>query len=146
MELILWRHAEAEEGFPDEGRALTEKGLKQAKRMAEWLASRLPKEYRLIASPAKRTRQTAEALGMDYVASRSVGTGATRASLLAESGWPSATGCVIVVGHQPVLGQVASFLLSGAEGDWSVKKGGIWWFSNKRDETVLRAVICPDLL
>ena len=35
MELILWRHAEAEMGEPDEGRALTAKGHKQAWKMAE---------------------------------------------------------------------------------------------------------------
>ena len=32
MELILWRHAEAEEGYPDLERALTEKGHEQAKK------------------------------------------------------------------------------------------------------------------
>jgi len=29
MELILWRHAEAEDSFPDAGRKLTAKGLVQ---------------------------------------------------------------------------------------------------------------------
>ena len=33
MDLILWRHAEAEPGEPDLGRRLTAKGLKQAERM-----------------------------------------------------------------------------------------------------------------
>jgi len=37
MELILWRHAEAEPGEPDDARALTGKGHKQAWKMAEWL-------------------------------------------------------------------------------------------------------------
>ncbi len=150
MDLILWRHAEAEDGFPDEGRSLTERGVRQAKLMAEWLEPRLPRDYKVIASPAKRTQQTARALNSDFFTSKSVGTGASLASLLAETGWPEAKGCVVVVGHQPVLGQVASLLLSGLEGEWSVKKGAIWWFSNrtKRDETqtVLRAVISPDLL
>ncbi len=36
MELILWRHAEAEPGEPDLGRRLSAKGEKQARRMAEW--------------------------------------------------------------------------------------------------------------
>ena len=35
MELILWRHAEAEDGYPDLERALTEKGHEQAKKMAD---------------------------------------------------------------------------------------------------------------
>ena len=36
MDLILWRHAEAEPGEPDLGRRLTAKGHKQAERMGEW--------------------------------------------------------------------------------------------------------------
>lgn len=150
MDLILWRHAEAEDGFPDEGRALTERGLRQAAQMADWLRPRLPKDYRLIVSPAKRTRQTARALDAQFSVANAVRPGASFASLLAETGWPDAKGCVVVVGHQPTLGQVASLLLSGSEAGWSVKKGGIWWFSNRtrRDETqtILRAVISPDLL
>ena len=35
MDLILWRHAEAEPGEPDVGRRLTAKGLKQAERVGE---------------------------------------------------------------------------------------------------------------
>ncbi len=150
MDLILWRHAEAEDGFPDEGRPLTERGFKQANLMAGWLKSRLPNDYKLIASPSKRTQQTAYALEANFTTSNAVRPGASFASLLAETGWPDAKGCVIVVGHQPTLGQVASLLLSGTEAPWSVKKGGIWWFSNrtKRDETqiILRAVMSPDLL
>src|SRR5436190_21449722 len=37
MDLILWRHADAEPGEPDIGRRLTAKGLKQAERVAAWL-------------------------------------------------------------------------------------------------------------
>ena len=150
MDLILWRHAEAEDGFPDEGRALTERGVRQAALMASWLKPRLPKDYKLIVSPAKRTRQTAQALETRFSVSNAIRPGASYASILAETGWPDARGCVVLVGHQPSLGQVASLLLSGVEGEWSVKKGAIWWFSNRtrRDETqtVLRAVISPDLL
>ncbi|MEK7844656.1 MAG: histidine phosphatase family protein, partial [Pseudomonadota bacterium] len=50
MELILWRHAEAEEGIPDAERKLTEKGLGQAKRMSDWLKSKLPENTLVIAS------------------------------------------------------------------------------------------------
>ena len=37
MDLILWRHADAEDGSPDLRRALTRKGEKQAEHMAAWL-------------------------------------------------------------------------------------------------------------
>src|SRR3954452_13252336 len=54
MDLILWRHAEAEPGEPDLGRRLTPKGLKQAARMAEWLDARLPDTCKILSSPAER--------------------------------------------------------------------------------------------
>ena len=41
MNLILWRHAEAEDGADDLQRALTGKGRRQAARMAQWLTFQL---------------------------------------------------------------------------------------------------------
>lgn len=150
MDLILWRHAEAEDGFPDTTRKLTAKGQKQAARMGEWLRERLPKETRIIVSPSKRTQQTALALKCKFETLREISVGASVPALLTAAGWPDAKGAVLVVGHQPVLGQVAALLLGGAEADWSVKKGAVWWFSSRvrQDETqvVLRAVMAPDLL
>ena len=37
MNLILWRHAEAEDTTPDLKRVLTKRGLKDAALMAQWL-------------------------------------------------------------------------------------------------------------
>ena len=62
MDLILWRHCEAEPGEPDLGRRLTPKGHKQAERMAEWLERHLPDSSRILVSPADRAQQTAQAL------------------------------------------------------------------------------------
>ena len=59
MELILWRHADAELGQPDSERRLTDKGHKQAARMAKWLAERLPEDYVVMASPAVRAQRQA---------------------------------------------------------------------------------------
>ncbi|MGB6053615.1 MAG: histidine phosphatase family protein, partial [Burkholderiaceae bacterium] len=42
MELILWRHADAEPGEPDLERALTAGGRRQAAKMAAWLDRKLP--------------------------------------------------------------------------------------------------------
>ena len=79
-----------------------------------------------------------------------LGTGAGATSLLGAVGWPHAGGTVVVVGHQPTLGRAAAMLLTGDAADWSVRKGALWWFSrrlrNGEVETVLRAVIAPDLL
>lgn len=150
MDLILWRHAEAEDGTPDAKRRLTERGRKQAKQVARWLAKRLPAEARILASPAARAVQTAEALGRPFEELAKLGTGASAASLLGAVGWPHAGGTIVVVGHQPTLGRAAALLLTGDAADWSVRKGALWWFTrrlrNGAEETVLRAVIAPDLV
>jgi phosphohistidine phosphatase len=64
MDLILWCHAEAaEDGFEDDlERPPTSRGERQAARMAAWLNHRLPATARVLASPALRTQQTAQAL------------------------------------------------------------------------------------
>jgi phosphohistidine phosphatase len=150
MELILWRHAEAEDGVPDAGRALTRKGRKQAAALAAWLKEHLPRQARILVSPATRAQQTAAALELPFVTTREIGVGATVGELLRAAGWPDAGGAAVVVGHQPTLGRVAAVLLAGAEADWSIKKGAVWWFTRRvRDgdgQVVLRAVIAPDLL
>ena len=70
--------------------------------------------------------------------------------MLQAAGWPDGGGTVVVVGHQPTLGRVAAVLLAGAEADWSIKKGAVWWFARRvregNGQVVLRAVIGPDLL
>jgi phosphohistidine phosphatase len=150
LDLILWRHADAEDGVPDDARKLTAKGEKQAQQVGRWLKSRLPEGARILVSPAVRAQQTASALGLDFQTTREVGTGASVVSVMAAAGWPDAKGAVVVVGHQPTLGRIAAVLLSGAEADWSVKKGGVWWFSNRlrndETQTVLRAVMSPEFL
>lgn len=150
MELILWRHAEAEDSSPDEARELTEKGLKQARAMAKWLSPRLPKDARILVSPTMRTRQTAEALDDEFDVVEEIGPGASAKSVLAAVDWPEGKGTVLVVGHQPTLGEVASSLLSGQPAMWDIRKGAIWWFSHKKkrgpEELLLQAVLSPEML
>lgn len=150
MDILLWRHAEAEDGAPDAKRRLTARGRKQAKQVARWLKPRLPADARILASPAVRAVQTAEALGLPFEKLDKLGTGASASSLLGAAGWPHAGGTVLVVGHQPTLGRAAALLLTGDAADWSVRKGAVWWFTrrlrNGSVETVLRAVIAPDLV
>ena len=150
MELILWRHAEAEDGSPDLARALTPKGRKQAARVAEWLRQRLPSRCVLLASPAARAQQTAEALGGRVKTVERLAPGAAVADILAAAGWPEHKSAAVVVGHQPDLGRCAAYLVSGQHLEWSIKKGGLWWLSSRnRDaeaQVVVRAVVSPDLL
>jgi len=144
MELLLWRHADAQDGSPDAERALTRRGREQAAKTALWLRERLPDHYRLLVSPAVRAQQTAEALKRrEFETEPAVDVGATPASVLKAARWPDDESTVLVVGHQPTLGRVAALLLSGTAHDWSVKKSAVWWFSRRGDETVLRAVFDP---
>jgi len=150
MDLILWRHADAAPGARDLERKLTAKGRKQAERVAAWLIAKLPGRYTMLASPVRRARETADALGTHYKVIERLAPGAAPGEILELCGWPSHKGAVVIVGHQPDLGQVAALLVSGTEADWSVKKGGLWWLSNREREgesqVVVRAVLAPDLI
>ncbi len=148
MNLILWRHAEAEEGTPDAARELTAKGEKQAQKIARWLKDHLDDEpVRLLVSPARRAQQTAEALDEHIETRKELAVDSSATQILRVTGWPDAQGTVIVVGHQPTLGQLAALILSGTEADWSIKKGAIWWFETDLSEdglaTHLRTVLGP---
>ena len=150
MDLLLWRHAEAEDGEDDLRRRLTARGEKQARTMAAWILAHQPKDMRIIVSPAIRTQQTAEALKLPFETQRKIGPEACVSELIAAAGWPDASGSVLIIGHQPSLGRLASLLLAGQEADWSIKKGALWWLSNRtrrgETQTVLRAVLPVELL
>ena len=150
MELILWRHAEAEDGLNDSERKLTAKGLKQAARVAKWLRARIPDDAVILVSPARRAQQTAQALSDDFKTEPDIGLAASAEGVLRAAGWPDATGTVLVVGHQPTLGETAALALTGAKDQWNVKKGAVLWIARRADvelaRTHLRAAISPDLI
>ena len=150
MELILWRHAEAEDGIHDMARQLTAKGEKQADKMAAFLRTRLPQDTRILVSPAKRTRQTAQAFASHFTTEPDIGPGASPEAILKAANWADGEGSVLIVGHQPALGETAALLMTGHSDYWSIKKGAVWWFSRRTHEgdyqTSLRLVIAPDHL
>lgn len=148
MDLILWRHAEAEDGHDDAARALTSRGVKQAERMARWLDARVSKSARLLVSPAVRAQQTARALARERETVPAVGTGAAPADVLQAAGWPNGPGTVVVVGHQPTLGAVAALVLTGRPREWRMKKGAIVWLAQGPGEAsaVVIAALTPELL
>lgn len=145
MDLLLWRHAEAEEGEDDLKRRLTGRGERQARAMATWIRDHQPRDLRIVVSPAVRAQQTAGALNLPFETNRKIGPDACVSELLAAAGWPSATRAALIVAHQPALGRLAALLLAGSESDWTIKKGALWWLSNRvrrgETQTVLRAVI-----
>ncbi len=153
MDLILWRHAEAVEIGPqgdDMSRVLTPRGEKQAARMAAWLDRQLPESARIWVSPARRTEQTAHALGRKFRLSPALSPMASGAQLLELVQWPDTKGCVLVVGHQPTLGQTIASLLGLSANECAVKKGALWWLRYREREagaqTVVVTVQSPEVL
>ncbi|MFA6203414.1 MAG: histidine phosphatase family protein [Gallionella sp.] len=148
MDIILWRHAEAEDGSNDLARQLTEKGRKQAAQMAEFLHRHLPVDTRILVSPAVRTQQTASALSKDFITAPSIAPDASPHAVLQAARWPNAGGTVLIIGHQPTLGSVAAQLLGCGQESLRIKKSGLWWFSRREGSmaTTLRLVITPDYL
>ncbi|HEY8357707.1 MAG TPA: histidine phosphatase family protein [Ramlibacter sp.] len=153
MDLILWRHAEAEderEDLADLERALTGRGEKQAARMAAWLDARLPEGARILCSPALRCQQTAWALGRAFSVLEPLQPGATTADLLQAAQWPQAAQPVVIVGHQPVVGEAVAQLLRIEGGQCAVRKGAVWWLRGReRDgaaQVLLWAVQSPEML
>ena len=157
MDLILWRHAEAEDWLPGEAqsgldldRSLTQRGEKQALRMAAWLDRQLPEGARILVSPARRCEQTALALGRKYKIRSELAPDATPAQLLELVQWPAHKYPVLVIGHQPMLGRTIALLLALKESECAVKKGALWWLRNRdRDghsQTVVVTVQSPEVL
>ena len=150
MDLILWRHAEAveREGLIDLDRALTPKGERQAQRMADWLNQRIAHSTRVLVSPALRCQQTAKALARKFKTVEAIAPGASPQALLDAARWPEASEPVLVVGHQPTLGETAALLLAGQPQPWPIKKGAVWWLRSRDREgsaqVVLHAVMGPD--
>lgn len=171
MDLLLWRHAEAEMGSDDLARPLTRKGRLQARRISAWLERMAPAQLSGLSirvSPARRTCQTADALARDYQIDARLAPDADWSALLASAGlpyprpadhpphrpdarlWPHDQPPLLIVGHQPTLGLAAAVLLAGQALPWSIRKGSLWWITCRlRDgqaQAVLRHVIDPDSL
>ena len=153
MDLVLWRHAEAQdwvEGCDDLVRSLTSRGEKQANRMAHWLDRQLPEGTRILVSPARRCEQTALVLGRKYKVKAELAPGCTVAQLLELAQWPDAKGTVLVVGHQPTLGQTIAGLIGLTASECAVKKGAVWWLRNRERaalaQTVVVTVQSPEVL
>lgn len=139
MDLILWRHADAEDGddapHEDLKRRLTPRGERQATRVALWLHRQMPEGVRILVSPALRAQRTAAKLERKFTTLDAIGPQARAADLLQASGWPHGRRTVLMVGHQPALGQLASLLLTGHDAGWTVRKGAVWWLRHRTHDT-----------
>jgi len=153
MDLVLWRHAEASEwtqGCDDLTRPLTSRGEKQAARMAGWLDRQLPNNTRIFVSPARRAEETASALARKFKIRAELSPDRSVLELLEMVQWPDAKGTVLIVGHQPTLGQTIAQLIGLSATECAVKKGAVWWLRNRQREalsqTVIVTVQTPEIL
>ena len=153
MDLILWRHAEAvelQDGKNDLDRALTARGFKQATRIAAWLDRQLPENTRILSSPALRCQETVRRLDRKYRVSDDLQLEAPPQQLLTAVQWPLAKTTNLIVGHQPMLGQLIAQLLGLQINECAIRKGAVWWLRSREREgqrqTVLVAVQSADML
>jgi phosphohistidine phosphatase len=153
MDLILWRHAEAvdwQEGCDDLDRALTARGYKQAIRMAEWLDRQLPESTRIFTSPARRCEDTVCRLDRKYKVSKDLLPDANASDILSFLQWPNLKATVLIVGHQPMIGQIVAQSLGLQSTECAIRKTSVWWLrSRERDgqrQTVLVTVQSVDML
>ncbi|MGA2553019.1 MAG: histidine phosphatase family protein [Burkholderiaceae bacterium] len=153
MNLLLWRHADAEEGTPDLTRPLSAKGHEQAQQMGRWIRKRLPGHASILSSPALRARQTADGLELDYAIQTELAPGAAAEDILAFLTLPQAASrneTVVLVGHQPWLGEAAALLIAQQRLSWSVRKASVWWLTFRQrgpaPEWTLKVVMDPEFI
>jgi phosphohistidine phosphatase len=117
--------------------------------MGAWLDRQLPSQCRILSSPATRCVQTAEALGRKFQTLEALNTGSTPQAILEASGWPNARQPVVIVGHNPLLGQVASLIFCGAPHEWKIRKASVFWIAHKGEQDpapFVRLAVGPDLV
>jgi phosphohistidine phosphatase len=146
--LILWRHAEAEEhskSAADFDRVLTKSGHKDAAKMAKWLNKYLPENTAVFCSPAVRCLQTAAALqalssiNVEVVDFLSVDS--TPEMIASKIINDDSSQTVLIVGHQPNLGVLITKLLGMNESACAVKKGAVWWLRQRVNEGVIQTYL-----
>ena len=129
MIVYLLRHGDAEPGsaaVSEFDRQLTDKGVKQGKRVGKALAHLGLRPHAIITSPLVRARQTAElvgdALGVDVTSDECLECGARWQDLqqVVEDRAPGEA--VMFVGHEPDFSQIVKALTGG---DIDFKKGAV---------------------
>jgi phosphohistidine phosphatase len=153
MDLLLWRHAEAEDPVPGQNdleRRLTDKGQTQAEAMGRWLRRRVPPDAVVLVSPARRCQETAQGLGRSFQTVAALAPDQGWEALLDAVQWPNGHRAALVIGHQPTLGETAAHLMCGMDLPWSIRKGAVCWFRYRvreaTEDVVLRALVAPDVI
>lgn len=130
-ELILLRHAHAENGKPgeeDAQRALSARGIIEANDAGKWLATH-PKPTLVLCSPAQRARETlAHALpGIDATIEPRI-YDATAGELVSLVDEHQDTARLMLVGHNPGFETLVALLVTGQSGDFrGIPPAGVAW-------------------
>ena len=131
-DLILLRHAHADAagaGQPDLDRPLSPTGREEARAAGDWLREHGLLPDRVLCSPSARTRQTLAALGDIGGAPATLEPAIYEASpgtLAALVDAQRDAECLLLVGHNPGLEQLAALMHSGQSGDYrGMPPGGI---------------------
>ncbi|MFN2564134.1 MAG: phosphohistidine phosphatase SixA [Gemmatimonadaceae bacterium] len=139
MQLLVIRHAIAEDreafapsGRDDSERPLTAEGREKMEQAVDGLRRLVPRIDLLAASPYTRAMQTAQIVAAAYGVSaaniKGIDALVPEAPLQRFVSWVerrAATKVVAIVGHEPHLGQLVTWLMSGLpESRIELKKGG----------------------
>jgi phosphohistidine phosphatase len=153
MDLIFWRHAETTEaldGQADAERRLTARGERQALRMAHWLERQLPESTKILCCPSVRAEQTVIPLGRKYKLREELSPNASIDDVLTLAQWPLNKNSILLVTHQPLIGEIISQLMQIQLQELVVRKGSVWWlrsrFKDEKPQTMLVTVQTPELL
>ena len=153
MDLIFWRHSETTEaldGQADAERPLTARGERQALRMAHWLERQLPESTKILCCPSVRAEQTVIPLGRKYKLREELSPNASIDDVLTLAQWPLNKNSILLVTHQPLIGEIISQLMQIQLQELVVRKGSVWWlrsrFKDEKPQTMLVTVQTPELL
>jgi phosphohistidine phosphatase len=163
LELLLLRHGIAEErgaAIPDAARALTARGRARSRAVLQRLAQHDLRAVRLLSSPLRRARETAElalsaglAPSLELAEALAPGGEALAAlpawleSLEAPAG---ALPRLLLVGHEPDLSNLAARLIGAPPGSLELRKAGLAVLRLPRSaapgQATLRLLLSPRLL
>ncbi|MFN8642865.1 MAG: phosphohistidine phosphatase SixA [Candidatus Binatia bacterium] len=121
--LYLMRHGIAQDpgpGMDDADRALTAEGAEKTTAVAKGLRASEVRLDAILSSPLRRAQETARLAGtvlapdLEVLLRPALSGGVAASDIAAGLRPPHGARQVLVVGHQPDLGELASFLLTGS--------------------------------
>ena len=130
MHLYILRHADADtEAVTDSARTLSEKGEEQARKVAQFCRAHGIQPDVIFASPLIRAQQTAKPvakeLDVEITTARWLACGAKPDVILEELAAVENVPAVMLVGHEPDLGNLIAHLLGAASGSIHVRKASL---------------------